>query len=192
MTGQTVEKTPKALEKTAKSGIIEPKKSKEIPEVGRASAPRKPLAKEDVTGEYVESARPGQGSITYEEGYKVKGHQSEINIAGWLHRTFGGDIKLLKESKEPGDKTPDFFWRGAHWELKGATTKNSVDRAVREAAKQISAKPGGIILDVSESELSTEEIMDEITQRVRRIALDLVDVMIVSHENLEKILRYKK
>ena len=53
----------------------------------------------------------------------------------------GGDIKLLKESKEQGSKTPDFLWNGRNWELKGVTTLNSIDRAIREAAKQIQDNP---------------------------------------------------
>lgn len=149
------------------------------------------LTAEDVTREYLDTALPGQGAITYELGYTSKNHRVEIDMANWLHRTFGGDVILLRESKEPGDKTPDFFWRGAYWELKRATTKNSVDRAVREAAKQIGGIPGGIILDISESGLSTEEIADETTQRIRRTALGLVDVAPVSHDGLEAVLRHK-
>ncbi|NBI69295.1 hypothetical protein D1646_21450 [Pseudoflavonifractor sp. 60] len=159
--------------------------------VPQPKAPAK-LVSGDVTEEYLRMATPGQGSITYEDGYQIKGHQSEINMADWLHRTFGGNIVLLKESKEQGDKTPDFRWKEHLWELKGVTTKNSVDRAVREAAKQIQASPGGIILDSSNSELSIEEIIDTINDRVKRIALDSVDMMIVSDETLRKIFRYKR
>ena len=188
----------RSLDKQAKSGIIDPNRSKEIPEMTGTPTPvpqpRAPvrLASRDVTEEYLRMAAPGQGSITYEDGYQVKGHQSEIAMADWLRRTFGGDIVLVKESKEPGDKTPDFIWNGRHWELKGITTKNSTDRAVREAAKQIQTSPGGIILDGSGSDLSIEDIIDAINNRIKRVALDSVDVMIVSNETLQKILRYKR
>lgn len=148
--------------------------------------------REDVTEEYIRSATPGQGTVTFEDGYKVKGHQNEIRMAHWLRDTFGGNIKLLAESKVQGDKTPDFLWDGRCWELKGATSKNSIDRAVREASKQIQADPGGIILDISESGLSIAEIEAAIGQRIPRIALDSVDAMLVSNEQLKKILRYKR
>ena len=91
-----------------------------------------------------------------------------------------------------GQTTPDFLWNGRFWELKGVTSQNSIDRAVREAAKQIRVIPGGIILDISASDLSIEEIESAICQRIPRIALDSVDALLVAGEQLEKILRYKK
>lgn len=174
-------------------GIIDQNRSKEIPEMTRMpmSSPLK-IVSGDVTKEYLEAAEPGRGTITYEYGYKRKVHQDEIRMADWLHRTFGGDIVLLKESKEPGDKTPDFLWNNLLWELKGATSKNSVDRAIREASKQIQSKPGGIILDVSTSDLPFDAIVDAINERIKRISLDLVDIMIVSNEKIKVVLRYKR
>lgn len=162
-----------------------------IPSVEPASKPRA-LLPSDVTEEYLRSAAPGSGTITYEDGYNPKGHQAEIHIANWLYSEFGGDIVLLKESKEQGDRTPDYHWNGRSWELKGVTSKNSVDRAIREAAKLIQKNPGGIILDTSNRELSDEAIEDTIFQRMRRAALELVDILIVSDEKLKKILRYKR
>lgn len=179
------------LETMSKSGIMGLNRPKEIPEVGKPFA-LMPLQSGDVTAEYLSAAAPGKGAVTYEEGYQVKGHLGEIKMADWLYRTFGGDIKLLAESKVQGSKTPDFLWDGRYWELKGVTSKNSIDRAVREAAKQIKAKPGGIILDISTSDLPIEEIEAAIRQRIPRIALDSVDTLLVAREQLEKILRYKK
>ena len=77
----------RSLDKQAKSGIIDPNRSKEIPEMTGTPTPvpqpRAPvrLASRDVTEEYLRMAAPGQGSITYEDGYQVKGHQSEIAMA---------------------------------------------------------------------------------------------------------------
>lgn len=186
------EKPTRTLVSSSNSGIMGSNDSREIPDVGTTSTPRRTLTPEDVTKEYMEAATPGRGTVTYEDGYVVKTHRNEIKMADWLHRTFGGDIRLLKESKEPGGKTPDFRWNGRGWELKGVSSKNSVDRAVREAAKQIEACPGGIILDASSSELAVDVIENVIGDRIRRIALDSVDVMIVSDEDLKKIMRYKK
>lgn len=189
--GASPGKAAKILEKRSKSGIIETNTPKEMPDVRKPSVPT-PLRTENVTEEYQRAATPGQGTVTYEDGYQIKGHHDEIKMADWIHRTFGGDIKLLAESKVQGDKTPDFLWNGRFWELKGVTSKNSIDRAVREAAKQIRAIPGGIILDISASDLSIEEIEAAIGQRIPRIALDSVDALLVAGEQLEKILRYKK
>lgn len=88
----------------------------------------------------------------------------------------GGDIKLLKESKEQGSKTPDFLWNGRNWELKGVTTLNSIDRAIREAAKQIQDNPGGIILNLLDATQSIESNENAILQRFRRINLGSLDV----------------
>jgi len=192
------EKSGKSLASPIDSGIMEPNEAKEIPEmagmptpVQEAETPSGAVLR-DVTEEYLSTATPGQGTVTYDDGYKVKNHRDEIKMAEWIHRTFGGDIKLLAESKEPGDRTPDYLWNGRCWELKGVTSKNSVDRAAREAAKQIQACPGGFILDVAASDLSVEAIVDIVGQRMRRVALDSVDVLIVSREELKKILRYKR
>lgn len=160
-----------------------------IPPAKPAAKPRA-LLSADVTDEWLRSATPEQRSITYEDGYRAKGHQAEINMADWLYSKFGGNIILLKESKEPGDRTPDYLWNRRFWELKRATTDNSVDRAIREAAKQIQENPGGIILDVSESELSLEVIENLISQRMRRVALDFAEVFVVAKGELKKVLRY--
>lgn len=98
----------------------------------------------------------------------------------------------MKEEKTSGSKTPDFLWSGRHWELKGVTSKNSVDCAMRDAAKQIQSIPGGIILDTSGSSLTDTEIADSIADRIKGTALMSVDVLIVSDEKLKKILRYRK
>ena len=190
-----------ALEKQSKSGIIGSNSPKEIPEVSAKSVPMlsaeipnlaRPLLSSDVTEKYLADAIPGQGTITYDDGYKIKGHQSEIDMVKWLHRTFGGNITLPKESKEPGSKTPDFFWNGRSWELKGVTTLNSIDRAVREASKQIQDNPGGIILNLLDDSQTMEEVESIISQRFRRVNLDSVDILVVSEENLKKALRLKK
>ncbi len=140
----------------------------------------------------MDAATPGQGSISYENGYKLGEHRKEIQMADWLHNAFGGTITLLKESKEQGDRTPDFLWNGRAWELKSVSSKSSIDRAVRDAAKQIQKRPGGIILDFSASILPIEEIEIIVSQRARRIVLGSVDVFLVSDRELKKVLRYIK
>ena len=126
------------LAHSTKSGIIDPKRPGEIPEVSKSSKFRRTLTPEDVTREYLDHAVPGQGSVTLEDGYRAKGHQDEIDMAEWLHRTFGGDIRLLKESDIKNQKRPDFLWNGKAWELKG--TSSTIDRA-GEYGSMLSLKP---------------------------------------------------
>lgn len=144
----------------------------------------------DVTEQYVKNTQTAR--IILESGYKIKTHSHEIEVAHWLVHTFGGEIVLLHESKEPGSKTPDYLWNGRYWELKSVTTYNSTDRAVREAAKQIQNNPGGIILNILENGEQIETIENAVSQRFRRINLDAVDVLFFSAMTLKKIIRYKK
>ena len=54
---------------------------------------------EDVLGEYLRTAVPGQGSILYDDGYDLIRHADEVKTAQWLHDTLGGDIVLFNEAQ---------------------------------------------------------------------------------------------
>lgn len=147
---------------------------------------------EDVTAEYLCFAAPGDGVVTYEDGYQVKGHQDEIKIAEWIHCTFGGNVRLLKESEIKNQKRSDYLWRGKLWELKG--TSSSIDRAdklLQHAIKQIQDNPGGVILNVSR-DTDITSLEQQLARRVQRSKIGVLDLMILSKGNLVKILRYKK
>lgn len=191
MTGPTVEREPKTLEKTARSGIIGQKVPKETPDVSQTSPPGKPLAPKDVTKEYLDSATPGRGTVTYEKGYKRGGHQDEIAMADWIHRTFGGDVLLLKEASENDKKRPDYLWRGALWELKGPSSINAADKRLQYAIEQIKENPGGVILDILE-DLDMGALERQIIRRMNRSKLDEFDVLILKSGELKKALRHKK
>lgn len=119
--------------------------SKEILEVRKTPVRRKAQTAKDVTKEYLESATPGKGSITYDDGYKLKGRQAEISAAAWVYCTFGGDIRLLAESPKRDVKTPDFLRNGKKWELKGARSVNGADKSLQHAIKQIQDNPAGAL-----------------------------------------------
>ena len=51
----------------------------------------------DVLEEYQRNAKPGAGTLTYGEGYRISHHAEEIKTAQWLHENLGGDIVLLAE-----------------------------------------------------------------------------------------------
>lgn len=147
----------------------------------------------DVTQEYLNAAAPGQGSITYEDGYQTKNHQDEIKMAQWLLRTFGGDIRLLREAKTESTKRADYMWRNALWELKGAHSINAADKRFQHAIKQIQDNPGGFILNVLE-DMDMVTLERQLTRRFYReeSKINALDLMILSKGNLVKVLRYKK
>lgn len=149
--------------------------------------------RENVTEEYIRTATPGQGEIIFEDGYVAKRHQGEIKMAHWLRDTFGGDITLLKEAEKDSEKRPDYMWRNALWELKGAHSINGADKRFQYAIKQIKDKPGGFILDLLE-DMDMEALERQLTRRFYRneSEINALDLMILSKGKLLKILRYKK
>lgn len=149
------------------------------------------LISRDVTEEYLRFARPGQGSIIYETGYRIKGHQAEIDMADWIHHKFGEDITLLKESELDSIKRPDYFWKGAFWELKGVTSINGADKLLQYAIKQIQDNPGGVILNLPEN-IDKAALEWQLARRIARSKINAVDLIILQRGDLEKVLRYNK
>lgn len=147
---------------------------------------------ENVTAEYLRSATPGIGEISYDAGYVVSHHSEEIKIAQWLHDNFGGDIVLLQETGGLYEKTPDYLWSGKCWELKTTSTEKAADSALRSALKQIVINPGGVILDYRSNEISVERAVDIISRRLSRQEQCNADVMILQNGKLVRVLRYKK
>lgn len=146
---------------------------------------------ENVMPEYLRSATPGVGNITYEEGYKVSQHQAEIRTAQWLHDNLGGDIVLLQENLG-GAKKPDYIWREKFWELKNITSAKASDSATRGALKQIAENPGGIIIDCGTDKISIADLQKMISDRVKRSGKFTVDILVLGQSKLLKVLRYKK
>ena len=146
----------------------------------------------DVLAEYLSNARPGTGTVTYEDGYHVSHHGEEIKTAQWLHENLGGDIVLLAEDGGLYEKTPDFLWRGKGWELKTTTTEKSADSALRSALKQILENPGGVILDYGNNTVSISDIEGIVARRLERQEKCTADILILNHGRLVKAIRYKK
>lgn len=183
------------ITKMPKSTTFDQWKKQHVVEAAKQPDPPQKAAKStliDVADEYRKTATPGQGAVEYDEGYKPGKHQEEINIANWLHDTYGGAIRLLNEADEFGVKMPDFEWRGKLWELKTTSTANATDNAVRKAIKQIQDNPGGIILDYGDREIDVDVLLSVISKRVVRCDLDSFDVLILSKGSALKVLRHKK
>ena len=167
----------------------------ERPKTAPALAPKpvpKPIEPEDVTEEYIRTATPGQGEITYDDGYEIGKHSGEIKTAQWLHDTFGGDIRLLKEAKEDGVKMPDSIWREKMWEYKTARSVGAADKRLQEGLKQIREKPGGIVLNMTETVPMDRLEKQMLARFIRNTAVDDYDLMLLEKDDLVKVLRYKK
>lgn len=155
-----------------------------------APAP-KPIEPEDVTEEYLRTATPGQGEITYDEGYEVGKHSGEIKTAQWLRDTFGGDIRLLKEAEEADKLTPDYVWRGKCWELKGTGSISGADSHLRHALKQILENTGGVIINLNKT-VDMEALERQLFRRFLRSGIRGLDLMLLQDGKLHKVVRYKK
>ena len=146
----------------------------------------------DVVDEYIQKATPGMGEITFEEGYDKDGHPHEVTVAEWLKQKFGGNIVVQSESSKDGERRSDYLWNGKLWELKGPTTVKAPDSALRKGMTQILSNPGGIILDFKDSDISIDEALVTINNRMSRPESIETDVMIIHRGKLVKVLRYKK
>ncbi len=148
---------------------------------------------EDVLEEYLRTATPGRGSITYDEGYNRTRHAAEIKTAQWLHDTLGGDIVLLNESNMQGQKMPDYLWRNCYWDLKTLSSEKAANSAIRHGLQQIRDNPGGLILDVGDLNVSLDELNAVIGKRMQWNQIKTaVDIMVIQKEKIIEVLRYQK
>lgn len=148
---------------------------------------------EDVLEEYRRTAKPGEGSITYDEGYNRTLHADEIKTAQWLHDHLGGDIVLLNESNIQGQKMPDYLWRNSYWDLKTLSSEKAANSAIRHGLQQIRNNPGGLILDVGDLDVSLDKLNAVIEKRMQwNQTKTAVDIMVVRKGKPIEILRYQK
>lgn len=148
---------------------------------------------EDVTAEYFGTAKPGEGSISYDDGYDVSSHKHEVQMANFLFEKFGGDLTLLKERNIKDVKTPDYVWNSKCWDLKNVSSEKAAYSAVRHGIKQIIENPGGLILDYRNTDKNNLQlIINQIDDRMQRTKVENADIMIILENNRIKIYRYKK
>lgn len=148
---------------------------------------------EDVTAEYFGTAKPGEGSISYDNGYDVSSHKHEVQMANFLFEKFGGDLTLLKERNIKDVKTPGYVWNSKYWDLKNVSSEKAAYSAVRNGIKQIIKNPGGLILDYRNTDKNNLQlIINQIDDRMQRTKVENADIMIILENNRIKIYRYKK
>lgn len=148
----------------------------------------------DVTDAYQSSAESGKGTITNDPDYDFsKRTKNERDTAEWIHKTLGGDIKLLSESKIDGKRMPDYFWRSSYWELKSPTTTKAAKSAAHHALTQIVEHPGGIVFNYGNNSFNMEEVLRYVEAQTHRSGLSFdFDLMIVQNDSLVKVYQYKK
>lgn len=155
------------------------------------------LPKEDslqnVLPEYLRTAAPGVGSISYDAGYDMVRHADEVKTAQWLHDHLGGGIVLLNEAHEVGQKMPDYLWRDSLWDLKTSSSEKSANSAIRHGLSQIQENPGGIILNFNQNAFSMQRLREVIRKRMQWYSLtNDIDILVLSEDRLVAALRYKK
>lgn len=142
----------------------------------------------DVTKIYLSEATPGKGNLTFEEGVL----DEDKKTTKWLYKTFGGDIKALKDINMDHVETPDAFWNGKYWEYKNPKTKNAIDKRLKKAVSQLGNEEGGIVLDLTGSELTHQELINTIIQRLPRRLKNSTDIIVKDEDSLLIVLRYIK
>lgn len=95
---------------------------------------------------------------------------------------------MLPEANVNNVKTADYIWNGKYWDLKSTSTEKSANSAIRHGLQQIKENPGGIILNYRDNKIAIDEVIEK---RMKWSKLEQVDIMIVSKNKIEKILRYK-
>lgn len=145
----------------------------------------------DVTKKYIDSAKPRMGKVRYENGYHIKGHKTEIEVANQLRGQFGGKFVLLKESETPGIKMPDMLWKGKQWEIKSISTEKAADSALRKAIKQIHGNQGGVIFDVADG-VDKQKLIDVLDARATRSKSFNADIIALHNGSVLFARRYKK
>ena len=126
--------------------------------------------------------------------YMASKHEEELRVARLLKDKIGGIIHILNESNVDGEKMPDYLWDSKLWELKSISTKESIDRQVRKAIKQIWNNPGGIVLDIKKRCLEEDEIVDIAFNRINRSyhKIDAMVIILIENSNILKIIRLNK
>ena len=93
--------------------------------------------------------------------------KKELRIAKWLERKFGGEIYMLPRINKPeGISTPDYLFRGERWDLKEIFGNGN--QTLYHSIFKKSRQSNNFILDVTNSKLSLNEIMEQLNRLTNR------------------------
>ena len=190
---QTVEYTEKKIPERLKSEggqvtVSEPEETEGAYTEEKIPQKEKPYT--EVQDEYEATATPREGTITRDDDYQEDNHKEEIDFAEWLHNKYGGDIHIQQE--HTGKEYPDYIWRGKLWELKSPKSQDGTNSALRKGYNQISANPGGVMINYGDYDIDLDFILSAIVKRMQWYRGDTMDIMLVHRGVVLKILRYEK
>ena len=118
--------------------------------------------------------------------------KKEKEVAIWLSNTFGGKIYMLpKVNKPDGIKTADYLWNNEYWDLKDIKNGQS-SRTVDNTIKRTKNQTNNIILDVSNNNLSNNEIIRQVKKIYITNGREWIDKIIVKRENKVIIILKRK
>jgi len=84
---------------------------------------------------------PGIGKVVFDKRVKVKNKETEIRIAKWLIEKFGGEYRVLNESKIYRRRTPDLMRNNSVLiEIKTASTIISFKNRLGDSMEQLRYK----------------------------------------------------
>ena len=129
----------------------------------------------NVRREYLDSATPGQGTVT--TSAEVSAHITKLTE--WLHKTLGGDIKATADG---------FVWRGKSWRIVAPDKVSDIETAIKS-----SLSGDGIVIDLSG--ITPAEQLKALETANRVLAEGITndtDVIVKIGDRLSSLVRYKK
>lgn len=147
---------------------------------------------DDVMQEYAVKAKPGQGAVSQQDGFRANAHLKEVSVVDKLHTIYGGDFVLLDERLTPDSKTPDFIWNGNDWDLKSIErhSKNAIDKAIQGVLRQTKTASSGLVLDFLTSEFDIAQIISIADNRLYRSIKNNTDIIFMHNGIVKAIRRY--
>lgn len=159
----------------------------------------------DITKDFIKRSKPNNHKVLNKKYfkdskgniYKVDGKnvvldysQKEKETAIWLKKTFGGKIYMLPRVNNPkGIKTADYLWNNEKWDLKETTEKAiSKTRAVDNIIKTAKNQTDNIILDITNTKLSKNNILKQVKKIYSTKGRNWVNkIMIIKNNELIKV-----
>ena len=161
----------------------------------------------DITGNWYPEARPGSHEVMdlmeyiAPDGQVYKVHGTDVvldyepyekRIAELLEREIGGELYMVPRVNKPeGVKTPDYLFHGKAYDPK-TPEKKAGKNAIFKRIKKASGQAHGIILDVSQSGLDDDTIMQQIDKVFWSADTMFVkEVAIVKNDKIIKVFKRK-
>ncbi len=159
---------------------------------------KKKLEVNDVTQKFINNSTPNKGKMEIASNYNYEENEDEIKTAYWMMKKFGGNIYLNEPNNDPkyeGISNPDYIWNGKWWDLKGVKTLNGVSKRLQDGIYQINNnsdyKAGGVILDITGSVDSRDDVYRTIKNRLYLTAKFSMHVIVKKDDDVFLIVEYK-